>query len=111
ASWLGAHARVPLDDAGRLEVARLMEMQRQRLLMYTSCGWFFDELAGLEPVQNLKYAALALRYFRQLGGGALESELIRRLSAAPGDGGRFADGGEVYRQRVRPAAVNLERVV
>jgi len=110
ASWLGAHARVPLDDAGRLEVARLMEMQRQRLLMYTSCGWFFDELAGLEPVQNLKYAALALRYFRQLGGGALESELIRRLSAAPGDD-RFPDGGDVYRRVVRPAVVDRDRVV
>jgi hypothetical protein len=62
-------------------------------------------------VQNLKYAALALQYFRQLGGGALESEFIRRLSAAPGDGGRVPDGGDVYRRRVRPAVVGLDRVV
>jgi alpha-amylase/alpha-mannosidase (GH57 family) len=110
-AWLHGHARMPLDEAARLEVARLLEMQRHRMLMYTSCGWFFDELAGLEPVQNLKYAALALQYFRQLGGGALESELIRRLSAAPGDGGRFPDGGDVYRRLVRPAVVGLERVV
>jgi alpha-amylase/alpha-mannosidase (GH57 family) len=110
AGWLDRHARVPVDDAGRLEVARLLEMQRHRMLMYTSCGWFFDELAGLEPVQNLKYAALALQYFRQLGGGALESEFIRRLSAAPGDR-RFTDGADVYRRLVRPAVVGPDRVV
>ncbi len=110
-AWLGRHARMPLDEAARLEVARLLEMQRHRMLMYTSCGWFFDELAGLEPVQNLKYAALALQYFRQLGGGAREREFIRRLSAAPGDGARFTDGGEVYRRLVRPAVVGPERVV
>jgi alpha-amylase/alpha-mannosidase (GH57 family) len=108
--WARRHARMPLDEAGRLEVARLLEMQRHRLLMYTSCGWFFDDLAGLEPVQNLKYAALALRYFRQLGGGALESEFVRRLSAAPGDE-RFPDGGDVYRRLVRPAVVSRDRVV
>jgi len=110
AAWLDGQARVPLDDAGRLEITRLLEMQRHRMLMYTSCGWFFDDLAGLEPVQNLKYAALALHYFRQLGGGALESELIRRLSAAPGDD-RFPDGGDVYRRLVRPAVVGRDRVV
>jgi hypothetical protein len=81
------------------------------MLMYTSCGWFFDALAGLEPVQNLKYAALALRYFAQLGGGALEGEFIRRLAAAPGDGATFIDGADVYRKLVRPAVVAPERVV
>jgi alpha-amylase/alpha-mannosidase (GH57 family) len=109
--WLRRHERMPLDDAARLDVARLLEMQRHRMLMYTSCGWFFDDLAGLEPVQNLKYAALALQYFRQLGGGALEREFLRRLAAAPADGTRFTDGAEVYRHVVRASAVSPERVV
>jgi uncharacterized protein DUF3536/glycosyl hydrolase family 57 len=100
----------PLDAEARLEVAKLMEMQRQRMLMYASCGWFFDDLAGLEPVQNLKYAAFALRYFRQLGGGAPETELLRRLEAAPADGSAFRDGADVYRRFVRPAVVSPERV-
>jgi hypothetical protein len=111
ATWLRRHERMPLDAAARLDVARLLEMQRHRMLMYTSCGWFFDALAGLEPVQNLKYAALALRYFAQLGGGALEGEFIRRLAAAPGDGATFIDGADVYRKLVRPAVVAPERVV
>ena len=110
-AWLSRHARTSLDDAGRVEVAQLMEMERQRMLMYTSCGWFFDDLAGLEPVQNLKYAALALRYFRQLGGGAPETELLRRLEAAPADGSPDGDGAGVYRRLVLPAVVDPERVV
>jgi Domain of unknown function (DUF3536)/Glycosyl hydrolase family 57 len=101
----------PLDADARVEVAKLMEMQRQRMLMYTSCGWFFDDPAGLEPVQNLKYAALALRYFRQLGGGAPETELLRRLEAVPADDSAFRDGADVYRRLVRPAVVTPERVV
>jgi alpha-amylase/alpha-mannosidase (GH57 family) len=109
-AWLARHARGELDADARLETARLMEMQRQRMLMYTSCGWFFDELAGLEPVQNLKYAALALSYWRQLGGGAPETELLHRLAAAPADG-TFANGADVYRRLVLPAVVGPDRVV
>jgi alpha-amylase/alpha-mannosidase (GH57 family) len=110
AAWLDRHARGPLDEAARLDAVRLLEMQRQRLLMYTSCGWFFDDPAGLEPVQNLKYAALALRYFRQLGGGALETEMLRRLAAMPA-AAPVNDGAELYRRLVRPAVVGPERVV
>jgi hypothetical protein len=36
-------------------------MQRHALLMFTSCGWFFDELSGLETVQVIQYAARALQ--------------------------------------------------
>ena len=109
--WLDRHQRMPLDAAARLEVGRLLEMERARMLMYTSCGWFFDDPAGLEPVQNLKYAALAAAYVRLLGGGALEAELLDRLGAVPVAGTAFADGADVYRRLVRPSAVTPERVV
>ncbi len=109
--FLDRHARAPLDEGARVEVLRLLELQRNRLLMYTSCGWFFDELSRLEPVQLLKYAALVIQYARELGGGALEDELIRRLGAAPTNVAEFPDGGEVYRRLARPAAADLRRVV
>ena len=48
-------------------VLELMEMQRQAMLMYTSCGWFFNDLAGLETVQILRYAARAMDLYRELG--------------------------------------------
>src|SRR4029434_7633 len=77
--FLDRHARAPLDDGGRVEALRLLELQRNRLLMYTSCGWFFDELSGIEPVQILRYAALVIQYARELGGGTLEEEFFTRL--------------------------------
>jgi len=111
AAFLAAHARGPLDEGARLETRRLLELQRNRLLMYTSCGWFFDEISGIEPVQVLKYAAMALQYLRDLGAGHHEPELEKRLAAAPGNVAGYGDGGEVYRRLVAPAVVDLRRVV
>ena len=108
--FLDRHARAPLDEPAQVEARRLLELQRNRLLMYTSCGWFFDELSGLEPVQILRYAALVMQYARELGGGALEDEFIRRLQAAPTNVPEMPDGAEVYRRLVRPLAVDLRRV-
>ncbi|HEV8641096.1 MAG TPA: DUF3536 domain-containing protein [Methylomirabilota bacterium] len=110
-AWLARQQRTPLEAAAQVETRRLLEMERNRLLMYTSCGWFFDELSGLEPTQILKYAAMALQYLRDLGGGQLEAEFIRRLEAAPSNVALFRDGGDVYRKLIRPAVVDLRRVV
>jgi hypothetical protein len=110
-AWLARHQRMPLDSAAQVEARRLMEMERNRLLMYASCGWFFDEISSIEPVQTLKYAAMAIQYLGDLGGGQLEAEFIRRLEAAPTNVPAFHDGGEVYRRLVRPAVVDLRRVV
>jgi alpha-amylase/alpha-mannosidase (GH57 family) len=103
--------RAPLDAAAQVEVRKLLEMQRHRMLMYTSCGWFFDELSGLEPVQILKYAAMALQYLRDLGAGALEPEFVRRLQAAPTNVRELPHGAEVYRRVIEPAVVDWRRVV
>jgi alpha-amylase/alpha-mannosidase (GH57 family) len=109
--FLERQARGPLDETARLEALRLLELQRNRMLMYTSCGWFFDELSGLEPVQILRYAALVVQYARELGGGALEDELVRRLGPAPTNVAEMPDGAVVYRRLVRPAVTDLRRVV
>ncbi|PYM90261.1 MAG: glycoside hydrolase [Candidatus Rokuibacteriota bacterium] len=110
-AFFAAHARAPLDDAARVEARRLLEMQRNRLLMYTSCGWFFDEISGLEAVQILRYAAMALQYLDELGGSRLEDEFVRRLAAAPSNLPEWRDGAEVYRRVVRPTVVDIGRVV
>jgi alpha-amylase/alpha-mannosidase (GH57 family) len=109
ATWLARHRRVLLDAGGQVETRRLLEMERNRLLMYTSCGWFFDEISALEPTQILKYAAMALQYLRDLGGGQLEGEFVRRLEAAPSNVTAFANGGEVYRTLIRPSVVGAGR--
>jgi alpha-amylase/alpha-mannosidase (GH57 family) len=111
ATWLARHRRVLLDAAAQVETRQLLEMERHRLLMYTSCGWFFDDISALEPTQILKYAAMALQYLRDLGGGDVEDEFVRRLEAAPTNVSVFANGGDVYRALIRPAVVDLRRVV
>jgi alpha-amylase/alpha-mannosidase (GH57 family) len=108
--FLEAHRRVALDDAARVEALRLLELQRNRMLMYTSCGWFFDDLSGLEPVQILRYAALVLQYARDLN-GIFEEDFVRRLATAPTNVPEYPDGGVVWRRLVRPAAGDLRRAV
>jgi len=111
ATWLARHRRALLDAAAQVETRRLLEMERNRLLMYTSCGWFFDEISALEPTQILKYAAMAMQYLRDLGGEDLQDEFVRRLEAAPTNVALFANGGDVYRALIKPAVVRLPRVV
>ena len=110
-AFLARHQRLALDSGARLEVRRLLEMERNRLLMYTSCGWFFDELSSIEPVQILRYAAMAIQYLADLGGPRLEEEMVRRLAQAPTNLPAVRDGGVVWRRLIRPAVVDLRRVI
>ncbi len=110
-AYLERHALRPLDAAGRVLALRCLELQRHRLLMYTSCGWFFDEISGIETVQVLRYAARVLQLARALGGDqGLETEMIRRLAAAPSNVAELRDGAGVWRRHVAPAATDLARV-
>ena len=110
-AFLERHATRPLDAAGRVQVLRCLELQRHRLLMYTSCGWFFDEISGIETVQVLRYAARVVQLARILGGDAgLEAKLVRRLAAAPSNVPELRDGAGVWRRHVAPSVTDLARV-
>lgn len=89
---------------------RLLEMQRFAMLMYTSCGWFFDEISGIETVQIMQYAARAAQLNKQISGVDLESELIRRLEAAPSNIRDLKNGAVVYQRFVVPQKMPLEKI-
>ncbi len=89
---------------------KLLEMQRHALLMYTSCGWFFDEISGIETVQVIQYAARALQIVNELTGKNYEEEFVSRLKNAPSNVEGTKDGGEVYEKHVKPAVIDLLRV-
>jgi hypothetical protein len=110
-AFLESHALRPLDAGERVQALRCLELQRHRLLMYTSCGWFFDEISGIETVQVLRYAARVVQLARLLGGDAgLEAELLRRLAAAPSNVPELRDGAGVWRRHVAPSVTDLARV-
>ena len=88
----------------------LLEMQRHAMLMYTSCGWFFDELSGLETTQIIRYAARAIQ-LAQVHAPGLEADFLSRLSAAKSNVAELGDGAKVYADMVKPAMVELPRLV
>ena len=109
-AFVARHAVRELSRAERVRALQLLEMQRQAMLMYTSCGWFFSELSGLETVQILKYAARALQLARDATGVDLEPAFRKALAAAPSNVPEIGDGGKVYEELVKPSVVSLEGV-
>jgi hypothetical protein len=83
-------------------------MQRDAMLMYTSCGWFFDEISGTETVQVMQYALKVMHYLEELHNISLEYEFLKILRHAPSN--VFKNGAEAYELYVRPSKVDLLRV-
>lgn len=88
-------------------VLRLLELQRNAMLMYTSCGWFFDEITGIETVQILQYAGRVIQIAEGLFEESFEEEFLDRLSKAQSNLREHGDGRQVYMNMVRPAKVDL----
>ncbi len=99
-----------LDEALVRDGLWLLEMQRHGLLMYTSCGWFFDEISGLEPVQCLRYAARAMQLARHFHCDG-EDEFVAALEKGPSNLSQFKNGRGVWEQQVRPMQIDLDRVL
>ncbi len=91
-------------------VLRLMEVQRNALLMYTSCGWFFDEISGIETTQIMQYACRAMQLVSQVSDSNLEEEFMTRLESAPSNVAALENGNQVYQKYVLPSKTNLQRV-
>ncbi len=99
-----------LSPEDRVRAWKLLEMQHNSLLMFTSCGWFFDEISGLETRQILKYACRAIQLARDFGRD-LEPLLLSHLSQAPSNLEEYRDGRGVWEQLIRPSAVDLNQVL
>ncbi|MEM6397449.1 MAG: DUF3536 domain-containing protein [Bacteroidota bacterium] len=93
------------DEIGML---RLLEMQRHAMLMYTSCGWFFNEVSGIETLQILQYALRALHLAEIITGKSYEKGFETRLEITPSN--KDESAAVSYRQLVKPARVDLKRV-
>jgi len=113
-AWLAEREARPgalATEGAKVQALRLLEMQRQAMLMYTSCGWFFSEVSGLESVQILKYAARAIQLAREAGGPALEPLFLEHLRRAPSNLPDLQDAATVYERFVRPSVATLPGIV
>ena len=106
--FLKRHAARELSKEERSRVLKLLEIQRHAMLMYTSCGWFFDEISGPETVQVMEYASMAMQRTEEILGLSLEPLFISDLEKASSN--LFGNGAEVYRRFVLPSKVDLTRV-
>ena len=110
AAYFQRHAEHALTEAEQIEALRLLELQRHAMLMYTSCGWFFDELSGIETVQVMQYAGRALQLAHTLFGEDLEPAFLERLARAPSNVTEHRNGRIIYEKFVKPAVVDRERL-
>ena len=113
ALFFEAHANHVLNEAERVRALELMEMQRHTQLMFTSCGWFFDDIAGIETVQIIAYAARVVQLAKEIFGkpaAGLEQTFLERLAEAKSNEAKFGDGAEIYKSSVATMELGLEQV-
>jgi alpha-amylase/alpha-mannosidase (GH57 family) len=110
ATFFQRHARHPLNEEQTVTALRLLEMQRHAMLMFTSCGWFFDELSGIETVQVIQYASRALQILQNLTGEDLEPAFVERLAQAPSNIPEHKNGKVIYEKFVKPAVIDREKL-
>jgi hypothetical protein len=111
--FFSAHQSHGLSEAERVRALELMEMQRHTQLMYTSCGWFFDDISGIETVQVIAYAARVLQLAEDLFGEqarGLEPNFLERMAEAKSNDESAGDGAQIYRKCVATMELGLEQV-
>jgi alpha-amylase/alpha-mannosidase (GH57 family) len=108
--FFARHATRALNPVEMTTALKLLEVQRNAMLMYTSCGWFFDDISGIETVQILQYAGRAIQIAEHLSGEKLEPQFLAMLENARSNVTVYRDGRHIWERSVRPAMVNLEKV-
>src|SRR5262245_38941081 len=104
------HATHDLSESERILAFKLLEMQRHAMLMYTSCGWFFDELSGIETTQVIQYAGRTLQLYEDIFGESLESTFLDRLELAKSNIPENKNGRVIYEKFVRPSVVDWRKI-
>jgi alpha-amylase/alpha-mannosidase (GH57 family) len=108
--FLQKHVHRSLNTDETTRAIRLLEIQRNAMLMYTSCGWFFNDISGLETTQLMQYAARAMDYLRKINGTDLETNFVRLLSDAHSNDFHAVNGARIYTETIGETRTLLEEV-
>ncbi len=109
-NFIGKSAGRELTDEEKINFLKLVEMQRMTMLMYTSCGWFFDKISGIETIQVMEYAARAMQLHHEISNTNLLGEYEDMLKGAPANLPDMENGKDIYNAYVAPARIDLNRV-
>ena len=108
--FLAKHAAKSLNHDEKVKVLKLFEMQRHAMLMFTSCGWFFDEISGIETTQIMQYASRAIQLTEEVSEMSFEKTFITLLERAGSNISKYKDGANIYNQMIKPTKLDLVRV-
>lgn len=99
-----------LTEEQKVKAMELLEIQRQAMLMYTSCGWFFSEISGIETTQIMKYAARAMQLAQTFSKKDLEKKFLDLLSEAKSNFNEFGTGKDIFEKFVKPSIVTTKQM-
>jgi hypothetical protein len=108
--FLDKHSNKKLDDNQRIKTLKLLEVQRHAMLMYTSCGWFFDDISGIETVQVIQYAGRVIQLAQELFDNTIEPHFLDLLEQAQSNMRQHGNGRLIYGKFVEPSMVDLTYV-
>jgi len=110
ASFLKTYAKKELSKEEEVKFLKLLEIQHHAMLMYTSCGWFFDEVTGIETIQDIMYAARAIQLAHDISGKDFETHFVKLLEKCPSNIPEHGHAGYAYTKFVKPSVVDMHRV-
>ena len=109
-SFMQRHGRGRSTDSVTVRRLKLLELRRHAELMYTSCGWFFSDLSGIETLQVLRYAGRVVQLVEDLTEEPAEGPFLKRLEAAKSNRPEAGNGRSLYERHVHPAKITWERL-
>lgn len=104
------NAKKNLNAQDKVKAIKLMEIQRFSQLMYTSCGWFFADISGIETTQIMKYAARAMELASEFSKTNYEKTFLSILQKAKSNIAEFGNGKDIFNKWVKTAAVGFEKI-
>jgi alpha-amylase/alpha-mannosidase (GH57 family) len=99
-----------LTRTDKTKVLKLLELQRNAMAMFTSCGWFFDDISGIESIHVMKYAGRVIQLAKEIDGTDLKPEYLERVEKASSNKPAFSNGAKIYEQFVEPAELDLLKI-
>jgi alpha-amylase/alpha-mannosidase (GH57 family) len=109
-SFFSKNFRQNLSRKDKMKALKLLELQRFALSMFTSCGWFFDDISGIESILVMKYAGRVMQLAESITGIDLKPDYLERIERASSNDPAFSNGAKIYERFVEPAQLDLQKI-